>query len=304
MNTVLPLLALWALGFALVAVSIWATIAVSLITAGFIVRTFIIFHDCTHSSFFSSSKANDVVGFFTGVLTTFPYEKWKHEHTIHHASSGNLDKRGIGDIDMMTVDEYVQASKGQRAKYRFSRNPLVMFLLGPLFLIFYVSRFNRRDARMKERFNTYLTTVVIAGFWGLLIYFFGLIPFLSVIGVSMFIAAMSGIWLFYIQHTYEETYFEHDPEWDYVKAAIEGSSFYKLPKLLQWMTGSIGFHHIHHLAPRIPNYNLEQVHTDIELLKKGVTTITLSSSLACIRYRLYDVQNQKYMTFRDVKQYI
>lgn len=303
-NTIVPLFALWVLGFILSGISIWASVGVALVAAGFIVRTFIIFHDCTHSSFFSSRKANDVVGFFTGILTTFPYEKWKYEHTVHHASSGNLEKRGIGDIEMMTVDEYVQASPMQRLVYRCTRNPFVMFLLGPLYLIFYVSRFNRRGAKSKERVNTYLTTALMVTIWSLLIYFFGIGAFLGVIGVSTFVAAVFGIWLFYIQHTYEETYFEHDPQWDYVKAAMEGSSFYKLPTVLKWMTGNIGFHHIHHFAPRVPNYHLERVHAGMDMLRNRVTTITLWSSLKCIRFRLYDVQNRKYVTFRDVKSLI
>lgn len=300
-NTIIPLLALWIIGYVLVDISIWAAMGVGLIASGFIVRTFIIFHDCTHGSFFGNKKANDAVGLVTGVLTTFPYEKWKREHTIHHATSGNLDKRGIGDIDMMTVEEYLQASKGQRAWYRFYRNPFVMFGLGPLFLMLIVSRINRSDAKNKERFNTYLTNVILLALWVGLIYFFGVVPFFAVYGLSLFVAALLGIWLFYIQHTYEETYFEYDTEWDYVKAAIEGSSFYKLPKLLQWITGNIGFHHVHHLAPRVPNYNLEQAHTDIEPLNKGVTTITLKTSLECLRFKLYDDKNHKYVTYKDVK---
>ena len=279
-NTIIPLIALWVIGFALVNVSIWAAMGVGLIAAGFIVRTFIIFHDCTHGSFLKNKKATDIIGLFTGVLTTFPYEKWKREHNIHHATSGNLDKRGIGDIDMMTVEEYVNASPGQRAWYRFYRNPFVMFLLGPLFLMLIVSRINRSDARSKERFNTYLTNVLLLVVWAAVIYFVGVVPFFAVYFLSLYVAAMLGIWLFYIQHTYEETYFEYDSEWDYVKAAIEGSSFYKLPKVLQWITGNIGFHHVHHLAPRVPNYHLEQAHTDIEPLNKGVTTYT--ASLECL----------------------
>ena len=301
-NTVGPLLVLWVIGYALMDISIWAAMAVSLIASGFVVRTFIIFHDCTHGSFFKNKKANDIVGFFTGVLTTFPYEKWKREHTIHHATSGNLDKRGIGDIDLMTIEEYLQASKGQKAWYRFYRNPLVMFGLGPLFLMLFVGRVNIKGAKTKERINTYLNNITLLVAWAALIYFFGVQSFFAVYFLSLYVAAMMGIWLFYIQHTYEETYFEHDPEWDYVKAAIEGSSYYELPKLLQWITGNIGFHHVHHLAPRVPNYNLEQAHTDIEPLKKGVTTITLKTSLECFRFRLYDDKNHKYISFKEFEQ--
>lgn len=302
-NTIIPLIALWVAGYMLVDVSPWLTAGLSVISAGFVVRTFIIFHDCTHGSFFKSKKANDWVGFVTGVLTSFPYEKWKREHTIHHATSSNLDKRGIGDIDMMTVEEFLQASKGQRLWYRFYRNPFVMFGLGPLFMVFILNRRNRSDAKQKERINTYLTNVVIAGICAALIFFMGWQAFLLVHGVTLFVAASLGIWLFFIQHTYEDSYFEHDSEWDYVKAAVEGSSYYKLPKLLQWVTGNIGFHHVHHLAPRVPNYNLEKAHNDIPPLHTA-TTITLRTSLESLRYKLYDEEQGKFVTFKDVNEII
>jgi len=302
-NTMLPLIALWVAGYMLMDISPWLTVGLSVISAGFVVRTFIIFHDCTHGSFFKSKKANDWVGFVTGVVTSFPYEKWKREHTIHHATSSNLDKRGIGDIDMMTVEEFLQASKGQRLWYRFYRNPFVMFGLGPLFMVLILNRFNRKDAKQKERFNTYLTNVVIAGICITLIYFMGWQAFLLVQGVTLFVAGSLGIWLFYIQHTYEDSYFEHDKEWDYVKAAVEGSSYYKLPKLLQWATGNIGFHHVHHLAPRVPNYNLEKAHNETPPLHTA-TTITLRTSLESLRYKLYDEDQGKFISFKEVNEII
>lgn len=302
-NTMVPLFALWIVGYMLVDYSPWLTAGLSVISAGFVVRTFIIFHDCTHGSFFKSKKANDRVGFLTGVITSFPYEKWKREHTIHHATSSNLDKRGIGDIDMMTVEEYLEASKGQRLWYRFYRNPFVMFGLGPLFMVLILNRFNRKDAKTKERVNTQVTNVVLVAICATLIYFLGWQAFLLVQGVTLFVAGAAGIWLFYIQHTYEDSYFEHDAEWDYVKAAVEGSSFYKLPKLLQWATGNIGFHHVHHLAPRVPNYNLEKAHNETPPLHTA-TTITLRTSLESLRYKLYDEELGKFVTFKDVKETI
>ncbi|KGR88153.1 fatty acid desaturase [Lysinibacillus boronitolerans] len=302
-NTIVPLIALWVAGYLLVDVSPWLTVGLSAISAGFVVRTFIIFHDCTHGSFFKSKKANDWVGLFTGVLTSFPYEKWKREHTIHHATSSNLDKRGIGDIDMMTVEEYMQASKGQRLWYRFYRNPFVMFGLGPLYMVLVLNRFNRKDAKKKERLNTVFTNIVIVGICAALIFFMGWQAFLLVQGVTLFIAGSLGIWLFYIQHTYEDSYFEHDSEWDYVKAAVEGSSYYKLPKILQWVTGNIGFHHVHHLAPRVPNYNLEKAHNETPPLHMA-TTITLRTSLESLRYKLYDEDQGKFVTFKEVNEII
>ncbi|MGM9948480.1 MAG: fatty acid desaturase [Lysinibacillus sp.] len=299
-NTLVPLMAAWALGFYLLQYSPWLTVACSVVAAGFVVRTFIIFHDCTHGSFFKNKKANDYVGFVTGVLTSFPYEKWKREHTIHHATSSNLDKRGIGDIDMLTVDEYMEKSKLGRLGYRLYRNPIVMFGLGPIYMVLVLNRVNRSDAKRKERINTHLTTATMAVILGSLMLLTSWQAVLLVYGVTLFIAGALGIWLFYIQHTYEDSYFEYNEDWDYVKAAVEGSSYYKLPKLLQWITGNIGFHHVHHLSPRVPNYHLEAAHEAVPPLQKA-TTITLTTSLESIRYKLYDPEHKKFITFKEAE---
>lgn len=301
LNTIPPVLILWFLAYQSLAVSTVLAVLLAIVAAFFIVRTFIIFHDCTHGSFFKQKKANDVVGTITGVLTLFPYEKWKREHSIHHATSSNLDKRGVGDIWVMTIEEYVSASKGLRLWYRFYRNPLIMFGLGPLYLVLVSNRINRKDGRKKERINTYLTNLIIVIVYGLMIWLVGWQAFLLIQGTMMFTAAMLGIWLFYIQHTFEDSYFEEESEWDYVKAAVEGSSYYKLPRVLQWATGNIGFHHVHHLAPRVPNYNLEAAHELTPPLHKA-TTITLKTSLESLRYRLYDPENKTFVTFKDVKE--
>lgn len=299
-NTILPLLVIWGLGYTVVQFSPWLAVACSVLASAFVVRTFIIFHDCTHGSFFKNKKANDILGNITGILTSFPYSKWRREHLIHHASSGNLDKRGIGDIDMLTVDEYLAKSKLGRLAYRIYRNPLVMFGLGPIYLVLVLNRFNSKDAKKKERMNTYFNNIMMLLICAALIYFFGWTSFLLVHGVTIFIAGSLGIWLFYIQHTYEDSYFEYDPEWDFVKAAVEGSSFYKLPKVLQWVTGNIGYHHVHHLAPRVPNYNLEEAHKSIPPLQKA-TTITLRTSLESIRYKLYDPNQKRFVSFKEVE---
>lgn len=299
-NTVIPLIAIWIAGYALYNVSPWISVASAVLASGFVVRTFIIFHDCTHGSFFKNKKANDWVGLLTGVLTSFPYAKWKREHTIHHATSSNLDKRGIGDIDMLTIEEYAAASPMKRLGYRLYRNPLVMFGLGPLFLVLVANRINRSDAKSKERMNTYITNVLVFGILIALGLTIGWMPVLLVHGITMFIAGALGIWLFYIQHTYEDSYFEEESEWDYVKAAVEGSSYYKLPKVLQWITGNIGYHHVHHLAPRVPNYNLEQAHEANPPLHQA-TTITLKTSLESLRYKLYDPERKRFVTFKEVE---
>lgn len=297
-NTLVPLLLLWTAGYVSATYSLWIAAACAVLSAGFVVRAFIIFHDCTHGSFFKNKKANDIVGNITGIITSFPYEKWKREHSIHHANSSNLDKRGIGDLEMLTIDEYYEKSPIARLAYRLYRNPLVMFGLGPLFLVLIQSRWNNKGARKKEKLNTYMNNaaqiIICAG----LILAFGWQAFLVVHGLTLFVAGSLGIWLFYIQHTFEDSYFEYEEEWDYVKAAVEGSSYYKLPKVLQWITGNIGYHHVHHLAPRIPNYNLEEAHQSVAPLQKA-TTITLKQSLESLRHKLYDHQNMKFVSFAE-----
>lgn len=298
LNTLLPLLLVYTLAYFSLSISIWLSIGLAVIASGFLVRTFIIFHDCTHGSFYHNKRKNDVLGTITGVLTSFPYEKWKREHAIHHASSSNLDKRGIGDIWVMTVEEYDTSSKWQRLAYRLYRNPFIMFGLGPLYLILVSNRFNRKDAKKKERNNTYLTNVIMIVLSATIIFFLGWKPFLLVYCVSLYTAATLGIWLFYIQHTFEDSYFEEESDWNYVKAAVDGSSYYKLPRVLQWLTGNIGYHHVHHLAPRVPNYNLEEAHETTPPLHHA-TTITIKTSLDSLRYRLYDPDNKVFITFAE-----
>ncbi|PFD44129.1 fatty acid desaturase [Bacillus cereus] len=299
-NTIVPFIILWYLAYKSLSVSYWLTLVPSVIAAGFLTRIFIIFHDCTHHSFFKSRRANRIVGTFMGVLTLFPFDQWGHEHSIHHATSGNLDKRGTGDIWTLTVNEYLAAPLRHRLVYRFYRNPLVMFGLGPIYVFLLKNRFNRKGARKKERMNTYLTNVLIVALVGLLCWALGWQSFLLVQGSIFLISGSVGIWLFYVQHTFEDSYFEEDKEWEYVKAAVEGSSFYKLPKLLQFLTGNIGFHHVHHLSPRVPNYKLEEAHNNT-LPLKNVPTITLATSLRSIRFRLWDEQNNNFVSFKDVK---
>ncbi|MBO1002823.1 fatty acid desaturase [Pseudogracilibacillus auburnensis] len=302
-NTIPPVFLCWFFAFQSLSISIWLAFVFSILASGFVVRTFIIFHDCTHGSFFHHKKTNDFLGTLTGVITLFPYEKWKREHAIHHASSSNLDKRGIGDIWVMTIDEYVKATKWQRLMYRLYRNPFIMFGLGPLYLILVSNRMNRKNVRKKERNNTYVTNVLIILFYGLIFFIVGWKAFLIVQGVTLYVAAALGIWLFYIQHTFEDSYFEEESEWNYVKAAVEGSSYYELPRVLQWLTGNIGYHHVHHLAPRVPNYHLEEAHETTPPLQYA-TKITLITSLDSLRYRLYNPMTKSFVTFREANQYI
>ncbi len=300
-NTLIPFFLTWFLAYQSLTISIWLTLALTVVAAGFVIRTFIIFHDCTHGSFFKSGKANRVVGTITGVITLFAFDKWKRDHAIHHATSSNLDKRGTGDVWVMTVDEYVEASFWGRMAYRIYRNPIVMFGLGPIFLFLVSNRFNRKGAKRKERMNTYLINGSVAVIYALLIWAIGWQAFVMVQAPILFFAGASGIWLFYVQHQFEDSYFENEDEWDFVKAAVDGSSYYKLPKVMEWMTGSIGFHHVHHLSPRVPNYNLEKAHESTPPLQQA-TTITLASSLKSIRFRLYDEDNKRFVSFKEIKE--
>jgi omega-6 fatty acid desaturase (delta-12 desaturase) len=299
-NTIPPFFILWYLAYLSLDVSIFLTLALAVVASGFIVRTFIIFHDCTHGSFFKSKKANAILGTFTGILTLFAYEKWKRDHSIHHATSSNLDKRGVGDVWVMTVDEYVAATPGRRMAYRLYRNPIVMFGLGPLFLYLVSNRFNRKDARPKERNNTYLINVALVALYAFMIWLVGIEAFAIIQGTILLVAGSFGIWLFYVQHQFEDSYFEDESQWDYVKAAVDGSSFYKLPKVLQWLTGNIGYHHVHHLSPRVPNYRLEQAHESTPPLHKA-TTITLKTSLKSFHFRLYDESKKTFVSFKEIK---
>ncbi|WP_394231846.1 fatty acid desaturase [Niallia oryzisoli] len=300
LNTIIPFFLLWYIAYETLSVSYTITLLVTLLAAGFLVRIFIIFHDCCHQSFLKNKKANEIIGTFTGILTLFPYHQWRHSHNIHHATSSNLNKRGTGDIWVMTVQEYCNATFWQRIAYRLYRHPIVMFGLGPFYLFFISNRFNRKGARMKERINTYLTTILATMLYSYMCWLIGWQAFLLVQAPILFISGSLGIWLFYIQHHFEDSYFEHEENWDFVKAAVEGSSFYRLPKILQWLTGNIGYHHVHHLSPRVPNYFLEEVHEQNTPLK-SVPTITIRSSLHAIHYRLWDEGNKQFVSFREIK---
>ncbi len=302
-NSLVPYFLLWYLAYQSLSISYFLTLGLAIVAAGFLVRIFIIFHDCCHHSFFKNRTVNKILGTITGILTFFPYSQWQHDHSVHHATSSNLDKRGVGDIWMMTVSEYISAPFWLKFSYRFYRNPLVMFIIGPIFVFLLQNRFNRRRARMKERLNLYFTNFSIAALITLMCYTIGWEAFLLVQVPIFMLSGAAGIWLFYVQHTFEDSYFEVDEQWDYVKAAVEGSSFYQLPKVLQWFTGNIGYHHIHHLSPKVPNYNLEDAHNNTPPLQH-VPTFSLSSSLQCLKFGLWDERTQKFVRFKETKSLI
>ncbi|MDR4937841.1 fatty acid desaturase [Rossellomorea marisflavi] len=299
-NTLGPFFLLWFLAYESLSISYWLALVPIILAAGFLTRIFIIFHDCTHFSFFKSRKVNRAVGTAMGIMTLFPFDQWGHDHAVHHATSGNLDKRGTGDIWTMTVEEYRAATLKTRLAYRFYRNPFVMFILGPIYVFLLKNRFNRKNARKKERNNTYFVNLVLVVLVTLFCVTLGWLPFLLVQGSIFMISGAFGIWLFYVQHTFEDSYFEEDKEWEYVLAAVEGSSFYKLPKAIQFLTGNIGYHHVHHLSPRVPNYKLEEAHNNTKPLQ-NVPTISLMTSLSSIKFKLWDEERKNFVTFKAAK---
>ncbi len=299
-NTLVPYAALWYLMYLSLAVSWWLVVPLAILAGGFVVRIFIIFHDCGHGSFFKSRRANDIVGFLAGVLTFTPYYHWRWEHAIHHASSGHLDKRGTGDIWTLTVQEYLEASRWKKFAYRLARNPFILFVLAPLFLFLIRQRFPAAKANKRERHSVYWMNLAILGMAMGLCLIFGLKEYVLIQLIITAVAGGAGVWLFYVQHQFEDVYWERGEDWDYTRAALEGSSFYKLPKILQWFSGNIGFHHIHHLSARIPNYNLERCH-DADPLFQSVKPITLLPSFKSFTFRLWDEQRRKLVGYRHLR---
>lgn len=300
-NTAIPFGFMWYLTYKSLALPYWVTLLLSIPTSLFVVRLFIMQHDAGHGSFFKSHRANDLIGYWIGVLTLSPYHYWQKTHAIHHATSGNLDKRGFGDIDTLTVAEYQSLSRWDQFKYRAYRHPLTMFVVGPFFQFVIKHRFPynipkswKREWRSVHLTNLALVTVLCAA--GVTL---GLKNFLLVQLPITFLACFAGAWLFYIQHQYADTYWRRDKDWDYFEASVKGSSYYVLPKILQWFTGSIGLHHIHHYNSRIPNYALQKCYDENPEFQK-VTRLSILSSLKCIRLALWDETNEKLISFRDL----
>lgn len=269
------------------------------IAAGLLVRVFIFQHDCGHRSFFHSTKANDVVGSFLALLTMTPYHMWRRFHAIHHATSGDLDRRGRGgEIWVMTVREYEAASASDRRKYRWYRSPWILLGVGPIYQFMIQQRFTTGMPKTwkRERLNVHLTNLGILVFYGLLIALVGWKTFAIVHLPTVILAGTAGVWLFYVQHQFEDAYYHEKENWNYAQAALEGSSYYRLPKILQWFSGNIGLHHIHHLDSGIPNYSLEEVQQTYPELKAG-SEVTLWESLKCLSYKLWDEDLGKMVPF-------
>ncbi len=292
----------WAAMYALLDVSYALVLLLAVPAAFFLTRLFIIQHDCGHGSYFKNQKVADFVGRAIGVLTLTPYSYWRRTHAIHHASSGNLEHRGFGDICTLTVEEYRALSRWRRFCYRVYRNPVVLFGVGPG--IHFVIRHRLpvivpRDWR-RERRSIWLTNLAITVVVGIVCWTLGWTTLLWVQLPITLTAGSLGVWLFYVQHQFEHTYWEHDPDWNYQAAALEGSSYLALPKLLQWATGNIGLHHIHHLGARIPNYRLPEVLRDHPDLSK-VSRLTIWDGIRCSRLALWDEAQRKLIRFRDAR---
>ena len=299
-NSVIPYLGLWAAMIWSLQISYWITLLLSIFAAGFLVRIFIIFHDCGHASFFKSQRLNRTVGVILGLLAFTPYHKWHHDNKEHHATVGNLDKRGTGDVKTLTMEEYLKRSKWNKFRYRIYRHPVFLFGIAPFLVFVLQNRLTKKYMNRKEQWYLHLTnlaliTAILLSMWAI-----GWKEYLLIQLPVLYISAMHGLWLFYVQHQYENVVWKRSHEWNYKDIALEGSSYFKLPIILQWFTGNIGFHHIHHLSPRIPNYKLPICYKENPIFQ-AVQPITFFSSLRSLKLRLWDEKKNKLVGFNAIR---
>jgi omega-6 fatty acid desaturase (delta-12 desaturase) len=299
-TSVLPYLGLSVLMYQCLSVSYWLVLAIAVPTAGFLVRTFILFHDCTHGSLLRSKRANAWLGTVLGLFVYAPFLRWRHDHAIHHATSGDLDRRGGGDVRTLTVSEYQELPWRSRLGYRLFRNPVVMFGIGPIAALLVGPRLVAKDARPRMRRSVIGTNIALAVFVGLLCWLVGWEDFLLVQAPTVMLAGSAGIWLFYVQHQFEDAYWEGSGDWSYADAALRGSSYLKLPKVLQFFSGNIGLHHVHHLNARIPNYNLQRAHDENEIFH-GVPTLSFMDGMRAVRLKLYDEHTGRMVSFAEAR---
>jgi omega-6 fatty acid desaturase (delta-12 desaturase) len=299
-TSAVPYVALCAVMYVTLGVSPALTGVLAIAAAGFLLRVFVMFHDCAHGSLLPSRRANAVLGTVLGLLVLSPFRRWRHDHAVHHATSGDLDRRGVGDIVTLTVAEYRARRWRGRAAYRLIRNPLVMFGLGPVFAMIVGPRIVARGARPRMRNSVLGTDVALAVAVGGLCLLIGWRAFLIVWAPAALVAGSVGIWLFYVQHQFEDAYWQSGDVWSYADAALRGSSYLKLPRVLQFFTGNIGLHHVHHLNARIPNYNLRRAHAASPMFA-SVPTLSLWSGLRSVRFKLWDEQAGRLVTFAQAR---
>ncbi len=299
-TSLLPYLGLSSVIYLMLDVSYLLVLGLSVPAAGFLLRTYIVFHDCTHGSFLPSKRANAALGTALGLVVHSSFRSWGHDHRVHHATSGDLDRRGVGDVPTLTVAEYRGLPWPRRAAYRLFRNPVVMFGLGPIFAMLIKPRLVSRAARPRIRRSVIATNIVLAAIVGSLCWLVGWREYLLVWGPSALLAGSAGVWLFYVQHQFEEAYWQSSEAWSYAEAALRGSSYLKLPKVLQFFTGNIGLHHVHHLSARIPNYNLQRAHDENPFFH-SVPTLSLWDGLRAVRLKLWDEARGRMVTFADAR---
>ena len=295
-TAVVPYVGLSVLMYLALDVSYLLTLALAVPAAGFLLRTFILFHDCAHGSFLPSKRVNVWLGRGLGVLVFAPFTSWRQEHAVHHATSGDLDRRGVGDVPTLTVAEYRARPWHKRLGYRLFRNPLIMFGLGPLFAMVIRPRLVSRSARPRIRRSVIGTDVALVVLIGFLCWLIGWREYLLVQVPMVLLAGGTGIWLFYVQHQFEDAYWQRAEQWSYADAALRGSSYLKLPKLLQFFTGNIGLHHVHHLSARVPNYNLQRAHDETPIFR-DVPTLSLWDGLRSVRLKLWDADRGQLVGF-------
>jgi acyl-lipid omega-6 desaturase (Delta-12 desaturase) len=299
-TSVVPYLALSVLMYLALDVSYLLTLALAVPAGGFLVRTYIVFHDCAHGSFLRSKRANAWLGSVCGLLVFTPFHRWRHEHAVHHATAGDLDRRGVGDVTTLTVAEYHALPWRGRLGYRLFRNPLVMFGLGPVYVMIFAPRWPSRSTRQRLRRNVIATDIALVALIGTLCWLIGWRDYLLVQAPTALIAGTAGVWLFYVQHQFEDTYWQSSDGWTYSDAALRGSSYLKLPKVLQFFTGNIGLHHVHHLSTRIPNYNLQRAHDENPIFR-DVPTLSLWDGLRAVRLKLWDEGEGRLVTFAQAR---
>ena len=301
-NSFIPYIALWVLMYFTWNWSITATLLLCFVNAFFLVRIFIIQHDCGHQSFLKSKRWNNIIGFTCSIFSSLPYKYWAKIHNHHHGHTGQLEERDIGDVKFLTVNEYREMSSIKRLQYRIFRNPIVLFIVSPIVYFTISNRYpfeKFKGMLNKIKWSQVRNNLIILGVYLCLGAMVGWIKFVSIQLFTIFIFAIISFWFFYIQHQHETAYNQWRKNWNYVLAAVRGATYYKLPKLFQWLTGNIGLHHIHHLSSRIPNYNLEKCMKENPILNKYANIITFKESLKCIHNKLWDEQKQKMISFKE-----